>query len=410
MKLKIPLRKKFTSAFYPLLGITILLTGIVSLQPSCAQEENPKTKKEIKPVMFKMQMVASESYETVGVYDVNKDGKPDIVSGAFWYEAPEFQNRHYIGHVNRFGNGEYYDDLAHIPIDANGDGNMDFATGGWNNQQMLWMENPGNNQEWKQHIIDQTGNVETARGWDVDNDGQIEIVPNNPGHPLKFYKLEKDAAGKATGKFTKIPVADKHGHGLGFGDVNGDKRGDFIISNGWVEAPQDPLKGKWIIHNEFELGTASVPILVVDVNGDGKNDLIVGQGHDYGLDWYEQKTDASGKKRTWAKHPIDPFVAQYHTMEWVDLDGDGKEELVTGKRYRAHNGRDPGEKDPLGIFYFKWNGESFTKHVISYGPYGQGKGTGVIFAIADLRGTGRKDIIVAGKDGLAIFYNEGTDY
>jgi hypothetical protein len=408
MKIKTILSKHLKSKFYPSLGITVVLTSLVSLQPSCAQEEN--TKKEIKPVVFKFQMVASESYESVGAYDVNKDGKLDIVSGAFWYEAPEFQNRHYIGNVKRFGNGEYYDDLAHIPLDVNGDGNMDFATGGWDNQQMVWMENSGNNQEWKQHLIDQTGNVETARGWDVDNDGQIEIVPNNPGHPLKFYKLEKDAAGKATGKFTKIPVADKQGHGLGFGDVNGDKRGDFIISNGWVEGPQDPLKGKWIIHNEFELGTASVPILVVDVNGDGKNDLIVGQGHGYGLDWYEQKTDASGKKRTWAKHPIDPFVAQYHTMEWVDLDGDGKEELVTGKRFRAHNGKDPGEKDPLGLYYFKWNGESFTKHVISYGPYGQGKGTGVIFAIADLRGTGRKDIIVGGKDGLAIFFNEGTDY
>ncbi|MGN6493054.1 MAG: hypothetical protein ACTHLE_13730 [Agriterribacter sp.] len=92
---------------------------------------------------------------------------------------------------------------------------------------------------------------------------------------------------------------------------------------------------------------------------------------------------------------------------WEDIDGDNKPELIAGKRYRAHDGRDAGEQDDLGIYYFKWNGESFTKNIISYGPYGVGKGTGLYFSVADLRKTGRKDIIVAGKDGLCIFFNEG---
>ena len=179
-----------------------------------------------------------------------------------------------------------------------------------------------------------------------------------------------------------------------------------MISDGWLEAPVDPLKGKWVLHKEFNLGTASVPILVEDVNGDGKRDLIVGQAHDYGLDWYEQKMDQPGK-RNWVKHPIDPFHSQYHTMEWADIDNDGKMELITGKRYRAHNGGDPGSNDLPGLYYFKWNGESFTKNVISYGALGVGKGAGLFFSVADLRNTGWKDIIVAGKDGLYVFFNEG---
>ena len=93
-------------------------------------------------------------------------------------------------------------------------------------------------------------------------------------------------------------------------------------------------------------------------------------------------------------------------MQWVDIDGDGKKELVTGKRYRAHNSHDPGSFDDYGLYYYKWNGESFTKQVISY--VAEGKGTGIYFSVTDLRGTGRKDIIVAGKDGLYVFYNEGN--
>jgi hypothetical protein len=34
-----------------------------------------------------------------------------------------------------------------------------------------------------------------------------------------------------------------------------------------------------------------------------------------------------------------------------------------------------------------------------------GKGTGLFFSIADLHHTGRKDIVVAGKDGLYVFFN-----
>jgi hypothetical protein len=94
-------------------------------------------------------------------------------------------------------------------------------------------------------------------------------------------------------------------------------------------------------------------------------------------------------------------------MQWVDIDGNGTCELVTGKRYRAHNGHDPGEFDDVGIYYFKWAGEGFAKQVIDYGPTRVGTGCGIHFAVADLRGSGRLDIVAPGKDGLYVFYNEG---
>jgi hypothetical protein len=97
-------------------------------------------------------------------------------------------------------------------------------------------------------------------------------------------------------------------------------------------------------------------------------------------------------------------------MKWLDIDGDGIPELITGKRHRAHCGNEDGEWDDYGIYYFKWNGEGFTKNIICYGAIGETTGLGIYFDVVDLRGTGRPDIVAPGKDGLWIFFNEGMKH
>jgi FG-GAP-like repeat len=357
---------------------------------------------------FRKVFLADERYESAGVFDVNGDGIPDIVSGAFWYEGPDFKKRHKIGGVK--AHDDYYDDFSTIPLDINGDGRVDFITGGWWGNTLRWRENTGEaGKDWPEHVIAETGNIETTRAWDVDGDGELEIVPNTPNHPLVVYKLLRDAHGKGTGKFAANKLNfngranDKQGHGLGFGDIAGNGRGDFVFRAGWLEAPKDRYTGEWIWHPEFDLGwDASVPVLVVDLNGDGKNELIVGQGHNYGLTWLEHA--GSGE---WKRHPIDPLSSQYHDLHWVDIDGDGQSELITGKRFRAHPEGDAGDGDPYGFYMFKWMGDAFVKHVIDFGPLGAGKGIGIHAAIADLNGDGRLDIVAPGKDGLAVYFNEG---
>lgn len=262
---------------------------------------------------FVKKLVSSENFESVGVFDVDGDQIADLVSGGFWYKGPDYSIKNFIAEVQRFST-EYYDDFSTIPMDVNEDGYVDFITGGWWGKNLVWRENPGKGNLWTTHIIATIGSIETTRAFDLNSDGDLEIIPNTPGQPLNIYKKEK---GKTSFKATQI--TEMHGHGLGFGDINKDGRVDVILSTGWLECPKD-ANMPWKLHTDFVLGLAGVPIIVADVNQDGLNDIIVGQAHDYGLDWYEQRISKDGTK--WMKHPIDPFNSQYHTMEWVDIDND----------------------------------------------------------------------------------------
>jgi len=359
-------------------------------------------------VRFKKRLIDDVRYEAAAVFDVNNDGVLDIVCGEYWYEGPGFTVRHKICDIAP--EGEYFDDFCDYGMDVNGDGWKDIITGGWWGETLRWRENPRGDGLWKTHDVDRCGAVETIRFYDIDGCGTLEVFPNTPGAPQVFYKLIMDAAkrGKPAGRFQKVVISEgASGHGMGFGDINGNGKMDVILARGWLEQPADPFHSPWEFHPEFDLGSASVPILAYDVTGNGLADLIVGQAHNYGLAWWEQVIGKSGA-RTWVKHDIDPTASQYHDLWLVDIDGDGELELITGKRYRAHNDSDPGSADPVGIYYFKIDGGRFEKHVIDYGPAGQASGCGIYFWVEDINGDGRPDIVAPGKDGLYLFENLGA--
>ncbi|HOA75317.1 MAG TPA: VCBS repeat-containing protein [Phycisphaerae bacterium] len=354
---------------------------------------------------FEKVKLSSDKYEAASVADLNRDGKPDIICGAYWYPGPDFKTAHKMCDV--LYESEYFDDFSDFPLDVNGDGYDDIITGGWFGKTLAWRENPkGGTGEWKVHVIDKPGNIETVRFWDVDGDGVPEIVPN-AADKIIVYKLVRGSDGKGTGKFDKFVLREGGvGHGLGYGDINGDGRGDFLGVGGWAEQPPEGLEGKWSWHAEWDFKQTSVPILVHDVDEDGLADLILGAGHGYGLWWYKQGKDADGK-RTWTKQIIDEKRSQYHDLVLADIDNDGRPELITGKRYRAHNGQDPGANDPVGVYYFKISKGKFERVTIDYGPAETTAGAGLYLWVADVDGNGWKDIVAPGKGGLYLFKNMG---
>ncbi|MDE3195626.1 MAG: VCBS repeat-containing protein [Acidobacteriota bacterium] len=325
--------------------------------------------------------------------DVNHDGHIDIVSGENWYEGPKWTRHHFRDIL--FTNN-YIDDFSDLPIDVNGDGYPDIVSCGWFSKSLWWDENPGPNTgaPWKRHEIQGGFNIEFCFAVDLDNDGKAqEVLPEfgNVNAPLSFYELKN-------GVFERHIVSDKsYGHGIGAGDVNKDGKTDILTPKGWFEAPG------WKFHPDWDLGQTGF-IYVHDVNGDGRPDLITSLAHDYGIFWMEQT--AAG---TWKKHVIDESWSQSHAMTLVDLNKDGRPDLLTGKRYSAHNGHDPGGREPLGVYWYEYlppdekGNVEWVKHVIDYGAR---TGGGMQIPAADIDGDGDLDFAVGGKSGLFLFENK----
>lgn len=349
-------------------------------------------------ILFEKTLIDAGAAETCAFADINGDGKLDIVSGEFWYEAPSW-TPHRFRQVQFTNN--YVDDFSVLPLDVDGDGRLDIVSCSWFSKTLTWYRNPGKTGLlWQEQKIETRWPNEFAFLVDLDNDGKArEVLPEfgDSQAPLSWYEYSK-------GAWVQHVIAPRsYGHGIGAGDVNGDGRTDVITPKGWFEAPSDPRAGAWVFHPDFDLGDTGF-IHVLDVNGDGRADLVTSLAHNYGIFWMEQHKD--GK---WEKHLIDDSWSQAHALVLTDLNGDGRPDILTGKRYMAHNGKDPGEREPLGVYWYENakgdNGQPmFIRHVIDYGGR---TGGGIQIAVADLAGSGRLDFAVGGKSGLFLFRNRG---
>lgn len=395
------------------LGLLMVAAGAVAV-PAVAGE--PRWKQHA--------INAKSEFESAAAFDVDDDGKIDVVSGNAWYQAPDWKP-HHIRDVPR--QGSYYACFATLPFDVDGDGNTDYVTVDYFSKSVGWVENPGKAASpWKYHEIDQPGNNETAQAVDLTGDGTPDLLPN-PVQTVAWYEAVKKSDGRGL-DFKKHDFgAAAAGHGVGSGDVDGDGRIDLLTPKGWFQAPADPSHDSWAWRPEWNLGAAGIEILARDVDGDGLSDVVYGMGHDYGLFWLKQSRDGDGR-RGWTKRTIDDSIASVHSLIWADLDGDGKaRELVTGTRVYAHE-TDPGATDGPTIAWYDFDSTTgaWRKHVVFHGvparnapakgsernalkdfPAGTA-GTGLQISAVDFDKDGDLDLLCPGKSGLYLFENLGT--
>jgi FG-GAP-like repeat len=358
----------------------------------------------IPQVTFRVHRLGTDHAEGITTIDMNGDGRPDLVSGAYWYENPGPAGGEWKRHQFRTVGilGEFVSDSGEWNFDVNHDGAPDVVTTGWMLNGLWWYENPKKPDVlWQRHFITDSYDTEGGATGDINGDGKPDLALAHYNHSGIIWV---DFSGP-TPKVHHVGGKEQDGHGIGIADVDGDGKADILTPFGWfknIDADHD----KWEWHPDWQLGDAGFPILGYDVNNDGKTDIIYGQGHSYGLYWLEQQGE--GASRHWVKHIIDESFSQSHALALVDIDGDGVPELITGKRYRGHSGNDPGSYDPLVVYYYKIDRKTgqFTRYPISVNGTAGG---GTQFVVQDLDGDGDLDLATAGKTGVHFFENLKID-
>ncbi len=157
-----------------------------------------------------------------------------------------------------------------------------------------------------------------AAGWSAEPPAGLKDAPTKEGFPK--FKVQEIA--------TDLTI----GYAVLIADINGDGKPDIVVVDKhrvvWYENPtwkvRTILKGKTQPDN--------VCIAALDINGDGQLDLVLGAG------WKPSDTKTPGTlqwlKRgqslddEWTLYPIPCDEPTVHRVRVADLDGDGKPEII----------------------------------------------------------------------------------
>ena len=375
---------------------------------------------------------------SAGVADVNHDGVNDIVSGAYAYYGPDYTTSREIYIAESYDVHKQYPRACAVNFayDFTGDGWADqwCATGNNGMGPGVLYVNPRNEpRRWERFEVTPDVWIEETALRDVDGDGKPELIMGIPGGTIV---LARPDPANPTKPWMLTPISDagpwaaNNSHGLGVGDLNQDGRLDILTAWGWWEQPAKGSAQKlWTYHPEAfgrrgrsQGAAGGAEMAVYDVNGDGLNDVVTSlEAHGWGLAWFEQKKSADGKP-TFVRHMImdnfqtknagDVIFTELHGATAADMNGDGIQDFIVGKRYMSHFGyTDPDSYGAPVLYIYRTvrnpsapGGAEFVPELVH-----NRSGVGSHIVAMDINKDGATDIVTSSTHGTYIFWgNNGA--
>lgn len=344
--------------------------------------------------------------------DFDNDGHMDIAAGYLLFFGPEHSVAmpvHPSNPYNINGYSEYFFGFDH---DIDKDGDQDLLAVGFPGAAAYWYRNPGADRArkgpWERFLVLDVVDNESPSFADLTGDGRPELLCCNGGH-YGYAEIPSDPTKPWAFHAVSEPgLYQRFTHGMGIGDVNDDGHMDMMAKDGWWQNPGAPTEQPWPFHAFEFSGPGGAQMYAVDLDGDGKTEVITSlAAHGYGLAVY--KKPASGEPKDWRRidimtdrvetSPTQLAISQLHAVEIADMDSDGHLDILTGKRFWAHNGNDAGENDPPMLVWFKpIPVEGSIKFVPNVIDSESGVGTQVL--ARDANGDGRIDVLSVSKRGV----------
>lgn len=407
------------------ISFLILLTAMCVMSRITVAEERPVAQ-------FRKQVLTDRYYaDGINAGDINNDGHVDIVCGPFWFEGPEFKIAHeFYAAVPLPPEKSPSNSMFTFLYDWSGDGWLDILVlGRVHLHEAYWYENPAKSDgAWLKHFVFERVRGESPTLVDVDGDGRPELLTHwenewgflapdweDPRSSWKFHGV---------GHQQEWP---QFYHGQGIGDLNSDGRLDIILTDGWYEQPaENPFSTPWTYHaGRLTDLRGGAQIFTADINEDGHADIVSAlQAHEWGLSWFEQVSEVSpdatslvqmgslsfrehrlmGTREEETKYGV--AFSQPHALEFADLNGDGRKDIIVGKRVWAHG--PTGDVEPQGTPVLYWFEASMKDRVVSFQPHliDTQSGVGTQIHIGDVNGDGRPDVLTASKLGEFLYFNE----